>query len=137
MSFYLTIFLPCVLGLFIYYILTNEKRYFDLGLVYFVNVLLTNLLNIGILYFKDESYYSLITRLEGDYRFAFKYMLLATAIGVVLGIFSAIIKKYFSVYNLSHICYKKGCHPRHPRHPKPKMAVPVPLLPLPFPSDFG
>ncbi len=97
MSFYLTIFLPCVLGLFIYYILTNEKRYFDLGLVYFVNVLLTNLLNIGILYFKDESYYSLITRLEGDYRFAFKYMLLATAIGVVLGTFSAIIKKYFSV----------------------------------------
>ena len=39
MSFYLTIFLPCVLGLFIYYILTNEKRYFDLGLVYFVKSL--------------------------------------------------------------------------------------------------
>lgn len=97
MNFYIVFFLPCVLGLFIYYILTNEKKYFDLGLVYFINVLLTNLLGVGFLYMKDETYYSLVTRLEGDYRFAFKYMLLAVAISFVLGLFSAILKKYFSV----------------------------------------
>jgi len=97
MNFYIVFFLPCVLGLFIYYILTNEKKYFDLGLLYFINVLLTNLFGVGFLYMKDETYYSLVTRLEGDYRFAFKYMLLAVVISFVFGLFSAIVKKYFSV----------------------------------------
>lgn len=97
MNFYITFFLPCVLGLFIYYVLSNEKKYFDLGITYFVNVLLTNVLNIGVLFFKDETYYSLVERIEGDYRFAFKYMLLAVAISSAIGLLSVIVKKYFSV----------------------------------------
>lgn len=99
MEFSLVIFLPCVLGLFSYFIFTKEKNWFELLLIYLVNVLLTNLVSMGVLYLKNDEIYSLITRFEVDYRFAFKYMILATVIGLVIGVVSAIIKKYL-VFNI-------------------------------------
>ena len=77
-----------------YFIFTKEKNWFELLLIYLVNVLLTNLVSMGVLYLKNDEIYSLITRFEVDYRFAFKYMILATVIGLVIGVVSAIIKKY-------------------------------------------
>lgn len=97
MNFYIAFFLPCILGLLVYYIFTKEKKHFDLGIMYLVNVLLTNMCSIGIMFFKDKLDYSLVTRLEGDFRFAFKYMLLGTVVSVVIAIVSVIVKKYFSV----------------------------------------
>lgn len=94
MELLLVIFLPCVLGIFTYYIFTKEKDKFLLSLIYLVNVLLTNLVSMGVLYLKNNEIYSLITRFEGDYRFAFKYMVLATTISLVIGVVSMIIKKY-------------------------------------------
>lgn len=99
MNFYIVFFLPCVLGLLVYYILTKEKKYFNLGLIYFVNVLLTNICNMGVLFIKDKTYYDLVNRIGGDFRFSFKYMLLGILFSIIVGVTSAIIKKYcvFSV----------------------------------------
>lgn len=97
MDFYIVFFLPSVLGLLVYYVLTKEKNYFYLGLSYFVNVLLTNLVSTGVIFIRDKAYYSLIDRINGDYRFAFKYLLLAVLITVVIGVVSAVAKKYCSV----------------------------------------
>ena len=41
--------------------------------------------------------YSLTYRIEGDYRFAYKYILLSLACSLVLAFVFAIIKKYFSI----------------------------------------
>ena len=97
MNFFIVFFLPCILGLFIYYVLVKEKKYFDLGIVYLLNVLFTNVFNMCILYLKSKDIYDLGYRLEGDYRFALKYILLSLVFTTIFGFIFVIIKKYFSV----------------------------------------
>lgn len=97
MNFYIVFFLPCVLGLWAYYVLSKDTKKFNLGIYYFLNVLFTNLGSIMILFLKDKTYYSLIDRIAGDYRFAFKYLLMSVLISFVFGVVSAIARKYCSV----------------------------------------
>lgn len=97
MNFYIVFFLPGVLGLWSYYVLTKEKKNFNLGIYYFLNVLFTNLGSTLVLFLKDNTFYSLTARIDGDYRFAFKYMIMSVLFSFILGVISAVIKKYCSV----------------------------------------
>lgn len=97
MNFFIVIFLPSILGLFTYNVLVKEKDYFNLIIVYLLNVLFTNLINITYLFLKSREMYSLTYRIEGDYRFAYKYILLALACSSIFAFVFAFIKKYFSI----------------------------------------
>lgn len=97
MNYYIVFFLPCVLGLWAYYVLSKEKKNFNLGIYYFLNVLFTNLGSVLVLFLKDKNFYSLTARIDGDYRFAFKYMIMSVMISFIFGVISAVIKKYCSV----------------------------------------
>lgn len=97
MNFYIVFFLPCILGLWAYYVLSKDTKKFNLGIYYLLNVLFTNLGCILVLFLKDKTIYSLTTRLDGDYRFAFKYLVLGVFISFIFGVVSAIAKKYCSV----------------------------------------
>lgn len=94
MNYFISLFLPCILGIFIYYVCNGESNKFELLIIFLVNVLISNLFGMGVLFLKSNYVYSLIIKLEEDYRFAFKYMLLLTLISIIIGFISIIIKKY-------------------------------------------
>lgn len=97
MNFFIVFFLPCILGLFIYYKLVNKKKKFDLSVVYLLNVLFTNILNMIVLYLRNTDVYNLGTKIEGNFRFSLKYILLSLIMTTVISIIFVIIKKYISI----------------------------------------
>ena len=62
-----------------------------------MNVLFTNICNMIVLYLKDSKIYSLSNRINGDFRFALKYILLSLVFSFVVGVVFAVIKKYFKL----------------------------------------
>ena len=97
MNFFIVFFLPCILGLFIYYKLVNKKKKFDLSVVYLLNVLFTNILNMIVLYLRNTNVYNLGTKIESNFRFSLKYILLSLIMTTVISIIFVIIKKYISI----------------------------------------
>ncbi len=94
MNAFLCMILPSFVGLNLYYILTKEKNYFSLGLMYSSLCLFSNFLAmlLGIILFKDLKG-NILEYLSNDFIKSLEYMAVVTVMNVLLAIVFGAIKK--------------------------------------------
>ncbi len=94
MNEFFCMILPSFVGLNVYYILTKEKNYLSLGLMYGCLCLFSNFLTmlLVIILLKDVNG-NLLEYLSNNYIVAFEYMGVITLINIVLAIIFGAIKK--------------------------------------------
>lgn len=94
MNAFLCMILPSFVGLNLYYILTKEKNYLSLGLMYGCLCLFSNFLTmlLGIIIFKGLKG-NILEYLSNDYIWSLEYMAVVIVINVVLAIIFGAIKK--------------------------------------------
>lgn len=96
MNFYVTFFLPNIIGLFLYKLVTKEEKVKELIINYLIQVLFSNLPMMVVLIFRKHNISNFMDYVENNFAFALKYMLVVMVIGAVIGCLMAIIKKYFT-----------------------------------------
>ncbi len=92
-----TIFLPSVLGLKIIDHLNPKLKIKDLIIYYFLLVLISNILCIGVDLLLNNFEESLVIYISEHLGFAFKYLLFSTVVNFFLGFAFSILIKNFSI----------------------------------------
>lgn len=98
MNFYITFFLPSILGLSLYSYLKKENSIVNLVMSYFLLTLLSNMATMLFLVVRGTIREGVSLMMHIDYSFSFgvKYMLLTMVLSVVIGVVLYIINKYCS-----------------------------------------
>lgn len=93
MNSILVYFLPSIIGIKIYEVLTKNKNNKDLIFNYLTLVLLSNFILMIILYIKNRFEYNLTDFIENNMSFSIKYILFSIIINILLGYIYSIINK--------------------------------------------
>lgn len=89
-------FLPSIIGIKIYEVLTQNKNNKDIIINYLSLVILSNLMLIITLYIKNKFEYNLTNFIENNMAFSIKYILISIIINIILGYLYSIINKNIS-----------------------------------------
>lgn len=95
MNAYIAIFLPSVIGITVYKIITKEKDNNWLFLNYLTQVFLANFLTWFLLEIRNHDITNFSSYIGNDFSFSLKYMLLVMVLSILLSIVFAVLKKYF------------------------------------------
>lgn len=93
MNSILVYFLPSIIGIKIYEVLTKNKNNKDLIFNYLTLVLISNFILMIILYIKNRFEYNLTDFIENNMSFSIKYILFSIIINILLGYIYSIINK--------------------------------------------
>lgn len=93
MNSILVYFLPSIIGIKIYEVLTKNKNYKDLIFNYLTLVLISNFVLMIILYIKNRFEYNLTDFIENNMAFSIKYILFSIITNILLGYLYSIINK--------------------------------------------
>ena len=99
MNFYVVFFLPSILGLLLYKVLTKENEVKELIINYLITTLFSNLFLMGMLIVRQHGVTNFMSYVQNNFIFSFKYILFSMIFSAVFGIVFAVVKKYlvFSV----------------------------------------
>lgn len=93
MNSILVYFLPSIIGIKIYEVLTKNKNNKDLIFNYLTLVLISNFVLMIILYIKNRFEYNLTDFIENNMAFSIKYILFSIITNILLGYLYSIINK--------------------------------------------
>ncbi len=98
MDFYITFFLPSILGLAFYSYLKKENNIVVLGIDYLLLTLLSNMITMIFLVIRGSirEGVNLVMHVNQNFSFAVKYMLLTMVISLIIGVVLYIVNKYCS-----------------------------------------
>lgn len=97
MNVFITMFLPCVIGVYLYKILVKENEKFELLFNYLIQVFLTNVFMGVILVIRDHGITNFSEYMGNNYSFALKYMMALVVLSIITSVVFAVLKKYFKV----------------------------------------
>lgn len=95
MNMFIAMFLPCVIGLYLYKIVMKENDKMELLFNYLLQVFLTNIFMGVILVIRNHGITSFSKYIGNNYSFALKYMMVLAVLSIVVSFVFAVLKKYF------------------------------------------
>lgn len=92
----IAIFLPSIIGVVLYKIITKEENILNLILNYLFQVVVFNVMMWIVLEIRNHGITNFSEYIANDFSFALKYMSTIMGLSLVFGIVFAVLKKYFT-----------------------------------------